>query len=96
MRRRTRGEWAELVSELRESGLTVAEFAMRRKLNANTLSWWRTQLRHERPVGFAAVAVRTESVHIEVEFPSGLRLGLEVPGERATLDAVLAALSSVR
>jgi transposase-like protein len=87
------------VAEQLESGLTVAEFAVRRRLNANTLSWWRTQLRREGPVGFAAVAVspgRAASVHLEVELPSGLRLGLEVPAERATLDAVLAALSAVR
>lgn len=41
MTRRSATVWAEMVSELDASGMTVGAFAARRGINASTLAWWR-------------------------------------------------------
>ena len=43
-RRRTSAEWAELVSEWQQSGLSAEAFATQRRLKASTLSWWKWKL----------------------------------------------------
>lgn len=56
----TARRWANLLTQLARSGLTLREFAAQRDLNASTLAWWRTRLRKPRPplVGrFRAVEV---------------------------------------
>jgi transposase-like protein len=47
MARRTREEWRELCSASYASGMTARAFAAAVGVNANTLSWWRWQLRSE-------------------------------------------------
>lgn len=100
MVRRTRRQWAELVAEFRRSGQGPATFAARRGLNVNTLNWWRSRLRDEAEVGFAMVELMPPAhapvVRIEAELSSGLKVGVEVPGERALLDAVFAVLDMRR
>jgi transposase-like protein len=44
-KRRSRAEWAELVVRFEASGQSASAFAARHGLNANTLKWWRSQLR---------------------------------------------------
>jgi hypothetical protein len=44
MERRSAEEWRELVEEWLASGLSRAEFAARRRLNAVTLGWWKWKL----------------------------------------------------
>jgi transposase-like protein len=43
----SREEWLERVRAWTASGLSCAEFARRRGVNAQTLSWWRWRLRRE-------------------------------------------------
>jgi hypothetical protein len=45
MVRRSREEWVVLVDDLARSGLTAKQFAHQRGINANTLLWWRVELR---------------------------------------------------
>lgn len=44
MQRETREVWAKRVERLRDSGLSVKQFASETGVNAHTLSWWRYQL----------------------------------------------------
>ena len=44
-KRRSAAEWRRIVGELDRSGDSVASFAASRELNANTVSWWRYELR---------------------------------------------------
>jgi transposase-like protein len=43
-RRRSAGEWQELLSELAESGEEVDRFCRRHRLHPPTLKWWRWRL----------------------------------------------------
>jgi hypothetical protein len=59
---RSRGAWAKLVGQWRESGLTRKEFAGRHRLKEKTLQWWAWNLKHEtspatvaRPLEFVEV-----------------------------------------
>ena len=59
MARRTRDEWRQLCSASYASGMTARAFAAAVGVNANTLSWWRWQLRSElapEPPRFVEVA----------------------------------------
>jgi hypothetical protein len=42
--RRSSVEWAQLVDDWRDSGLSAREFAARAKVSAKTLSWWKWHL----------------------------------------------------
>ena len=44
MARRTQKQWKQIVREHDRSGLSTAQFARRRGLNANTLQYWRWKL----------------------------------------------------
>lgn len=45
MRGETREVWAKRIERLRDSGLTLKEFAAEAGVNAQTLAWWRYRLR---------------------------------------------------
>lgn len=42
--RKTREQWREVCAGLRESGMSVAEYAEAIGVNPRTLSWWRSRL----------------------------------------------------
>jgi transposase len=44
MERTTRKVWAERVAKLKESGLTLRQFASQIGINHRSLSWWKWQL----------------------------------------------------
>jgi hypothetical protein len=100
--RRTEGDWAKMVAASERSGLPLLQFAARNGVKVSTLKWWRSRFRGGQ-ISFAAVEVAPAGVEVtpvvpaarvrfDAEFGSGLRLSLDVPRERAVLDAVLAAL----
>lgn len=62
---KTEAKWRSLLREQAKSGLTVKEFAARRGLVANTLSWWRCRLRRLAAEAGAAVLVPVEVVDRE-------------------------------
>jgi len=74
--RRSRDEWCELVAAWRASGLSIAEFAVQRGLNANTLGWWRSELsRTVRPARLTLVPVAGPPVRLpplDVALPDGI------------------------
>ncbi len=59
---RSRGAWATLVAQWRESGLTLKEFAARHRVKEKTLQWWAWNLKHEGSL--AAVAQPIEFVEV--------------------------------
>lgn len=62
MTRRTREEWRRLCAGSFDSGMTVRAYAERHGVNANTLSWWRSQLRDElESPSFVEIATDTSS-----------------------------------
>lgn len=44
LRRRSRGEWQELIEQWHRSGQSVGAFCADRDLRASTFSWWRWHL----------------------------------------------------
>jgi transposase-like protein len=46
-RRRTRGEWEQIISELLASGQTTARFAEQQGLHPGTTAYWRAKLGRE-------------------------------------------------
>lgn len=48
-RRRTSAQWARLIDEWRNSGLSAEEFAARKKLSPRTLTWWKWHLGSSSP-----------------------------------------------
>ena len=101
MVRRTRDEWSKLVEEYRRSGESAAVFASRRRLNARTLAWWSSRLGRAPGVGFAEVEVAAalsppSLVRVDAALANGVRVGIEVIGERQALGVVLAALGALR
>jgi hypothetical protein len=76
----TTERWSALVTDLRRSGLSIREFAARHDVNAKTLGWCLTKLRH------APVSPRFVEVRLAPAAPTVLRLSfttlpmsLEVP-----------------
>jgi hypothetical protein len=47
--RKTREQWAALVAEYEQSGLSNDEFAKQRGLKARTFAWWRSALKRDEP-----------------------------------------------
>ena len=45
--RRSREQWAKLIGELENSGLTVAEFSRQRRLTLSSVHRWRSVFRNE-------------------------------------------------
>lgn len=96
----TARRWALLLAEHRTSGLTLSQFAARRRVNASTLAWWRARLRHvaEAEPRFLEVQVTPAATRLgpplRVELVAG-RVFVEVhPGaDLAHLRAVVEALS---
>ena len=91
-----------MLAAYERSGLPLLQFAARNGVKVSTLKWWRSRFRGQH-VSFAAVEVALTGVEVtplvpaarvrfDAEFGSGLRPSLDVPGERAVLDAVLVAL----
>ena len=81
MTRRTREEWRRLCAGSFDSGMTVRAYAERHGVNANTLSWWRSQLRDELDSpSFVEIATGTSS-------PSG--------GSEVTVRSVVISLDSL-
>ena len=71
MARHPRAFWIEAVAEL-DAGASVDEVARRRRVNAGTLRWWRTELRRQarRPPRLlpviAAPIVTTRAIEVTV------------------------------
>jgi transposase len=79
VRRRSRAEWLEHVAAWGRSGLSGVDYARKHGLNANTFSWWRSEISRDRgraggltlvPVTMAAVPSPGEP--IEVALPGGI------------------------
>jgi hypothetical protein len=47
--RKTREQWAALVAEFEQSGLSNDDFAKRHGVKARTFAWWRSALKREAP-----------------------------------------------
>lgn len=95
----TRETWAARVGEWKRSGLTAAEFAKREGLNAGTLTWWSSRLGRSAlalsrpPVVEVMVASRADAARaLEVVLASGLRVGVPIGFDEATLGRLLTVL----
>ena len=78
-RRRSRQEWRELTDAWRISGISGVAFAEREGLNANTFSWWRSELGREarKPaasLSLVPVRMALVSAPIEIDLRDGVRL----------------------
>ena len=60
--RRSADDWKHIVDRYRRSGKTAKAFAAAEGLNASTLAWWCSQLRH---ASLAFVEVRVEAEPLE-------------------------------
>jgi transposase len=49
--RRSSAEWADLVAEWARSGESAQRFALRRRVNVQTLRWWRSEIRKRKRTG---------------------------------------------
>lgn len=94
----TRENWAKHVRRWRESGLHAADYARREGLNASTLRWWSSRLRHERPTlpTFVEVAVNEVKPAGFLEVAIGERVCVRVPRgfDAELLRQVVAALEA--
>jgi hypothetical protein len=50
-RRRSAGEWADLIREMEASGKSLPAFARAHRIRPDTLKWWRWRLRSEAKTG---------------------------------------------
>lgn len=62
--RKSREEWAAVVADFEQSGLTRAQFCARRRLKPDTLKWWRWHLRRNRAPAKTARDVRLVPVDL--------------------------------
>ena len=88
--KRNREQWRQIVEDYEGSGLSAAEFGRREGLNANTFSWWRSEVRKEVGVATARrltlVAVPTSTPRpvaepIVIRLPDGIELCVPVGTE---------------
>jgi hypothetical protein len=63
-------EAGEVLSEWRESGISLSEFARKRGLQAQRLSFWKKRLEEEKPRLLPAVVVNGAAVTLRL--PDGL------------------------
>ena len=56
-KKRSREEWARLVTEWRASGQSAQDFAKKRRVGVRTLHWWSSALRRKQPRGGGAAWV---------------------------------------
>lgn len=88
--KRRREQWRQIVKDYEACGLSATEFARREGLNANTFSWWRSELRKEAGVAgtprLTLVAVPASIPHpvaepIVIRLPDGIELCVPVGTE---------------
>lgn len=92
-----RAYWTKLIAEQEASGATIQAFCKQRGLGANSLYWWRSRLRKQKPAQFAllkTVASGGPRAPIELYLPGGERLCVANDVNVATLRNVLDALRS--
>jgi hypothetical protein len=65
--RRSSAEWANLVAEWTGSSESAQQFALRRRVNAQTLTWWRSELR------------KRESIRAAERAPAGVARRERIP-----------------
>lgn len=96
MERATRATWAERVREWRASGKTAAEFAATRRINANTLRWWSSELNRTTRAKPAVVEVTLEAAsegeELELRLNSGASIRVPRGFDEATLRRLLGVL----
>lgn len=94
-----RRDWAEVVEQFEQSGLTQRAFAERRGLPLSTLQSWIYRARRQRPASAALLPVRiveaepASAAPIELELPSGARLRFAPGTDPAYLARLLQALT---
>jgi transposase-like protein len=76
--RRTRAEWAVIISQLRESNLSIRDFARREKLSAASLQRWSRQFATEQGEFIELTPRQTPSPAWQAELllPGGVTLRL--------------------
>lgn len=79
--RRTEGEWRELVSRFRKSGLSAREFCRKERLKISSLQRWQARLKESgvrqdfvTVIPAAAPMGSSRSWAVEVTLPDGTRL----------------------
>lgn len=94
--RRGTAEGRALVSAWRGSGLTINEFARRRGVSAQRISYWRLRLANDKPAsGFVEVrASAPVASPVEVLIPGGVVVRVCAGFNPAVLSAVVTALAA--
>ena len=94
--RRRREEWGEILSEHKQSGLSVRAFCERRGVSEPSLYYWRKRLSERQPVRFALVETNVsrqpQKAPVELLLSNGDRLQIATGVEAATLRTVLSVL----
>ena len=70
--RKSRAQWARVLTKFEASGETLAEFCARHRLSPRTVAWWRWRLRRER----REISSREEVRLVAVDVPQPLHVGV--------------------
>jgi len=96
MERATRATWVERVREWRASGKSAAEFAATRRINANTLKWWSSELNRTTsplpPVVEVSLGGASESSELELHLKDGANIRVPRGFDEETLRRLLGVL----
>jgi transposase-like protein len=77
--RRTRAEWAVIITQLRESDLSIRDFARREKLSSASLQRWNRQFATEQGefIELTPQQTLTAAWQAELVLPGGVTLRLQ-------------------
>jgi transposase-like protein len=91
-----REAWGDILSEHKQSGLSVRAFCKRRGVSEASLYYWRKRLSERQPVRFALVETnvshQAQRAPVELVLANGDRLQIATGVETATLRTVLSVL----
>ncbi len=77
---RSRAQWAELIAEQQQSGLTIAEFTRQRKLSETCFYRWKGEFRRESATAVVNAPVSFVEVVPEAPSSTGAAAWLELGG----------------
>ena len=72
-------EWQEILQEIEQSGLSIAQYCRENANKPHTVRYWKQKLVKQETTGFVKISTGVASQAMEIIYPSGVRLKLS-PG----------------